>query len=104
MGRSDFYNETGHLSEHKHQLPAFVFGNNRQAAHFDHCLDRLTLFIMCHGGDMTPSPSYNFERVLLVFGKSGFHTCQRFEPTRAWMDKRISNGKADHWAWLESPT
>jgi hypothetical protein len=91
---SVFYNGTRYLSEHKHELPAFVFGNNWQATHFDHCLDRLRQAVMCHG-DMTPSPLYNFEGYPLVLGKSGSHTCRRFEPIRAWMDKRGRNGKAD---------
>lgn len=87
------YNGTGYLEDHKHQLPAFIFGADWQATHFDHCLDRLRQAVMCHG-DLTPSPLYSFQGYPLVLGRSGVHTCRKFEPIRKWMDVRGSDGKA----------
>ncbi|KAM0721307.1 hypothetical protein Q7P37_003595 [Cladosporium fusiforme] len=87
------YNGAGYLRGHEHELPAFVFGNQWQATHFDHCLDRLRQAVTCHG-DLTPSPLYYFHGYPLVLGRSGAHTCRKFEPIRAWMDERAGNGKA----------
>jgi hypothetical protein len=42
---------------------------------------------MCHG-DLTPSPLYFFKGFPVALGKSGKHTCRRFEPIRDWMDQR----------------
>jgi hypothetical protein len=88
------YNGTGYLTEYKHELPAFVSGGEWHAMHVDHCLDRLRQDVMCHG-DMTPSPLFSFEGFPLVAGRSGPHTCRKFEPIRAWLDMRGSNGKAN---------
>lgn len=88
-----FYNGTGYLEGHEHELPAFVFGRRWQATHFDHCLDRLRQAVMCHG-DLTPTPLYNFEGYPLSLGKSGRHTCRKWAPIREWMDRRGSDGKA----------
>lgn len=68
-------------------LPESLVGPNWETTHYEHCLDRLRQAIMCHG-DLTPSPLYIFEGLPVALGKSGKHTCRKFEPIREWMDRR----------------
>lgn len=74
-------------SAHHHELPESVVGPNYKTTHLEHCLDRLRQAVMCHG-DLTPSPLYVFEGFPVALGKSGKHTCRKFEPIRQWMDER----------------
>lgn len=68
-------------------LPESLVGPNWETTHYEHCLDRLRQAVMCHG-DLTPSPLYIFEGLPVALGKSGKHTCRKFEPIREWMDRR----------------
>jgi hypothetical protein len=73
---------------HQHeQLPASLTGPGWKATHLEHCLDRLRQAVMCHG-DLTPSPLYTFKGYHVALGRSGEHTCRKFEPIRQWMDER----------------
>lgn len=82
------YNGSSAQGYHHHdELPDSLVGPNWKATHLEHCLDRLRQAIMCHG-DLTPSPLYRFEGYSVALGKSGKHTCRKFEPIRQWMDDR----------------
>ena len=72
---------------HHHTPPASIVGPNYEATHLEHCLDRLRQAVMCHG-DLTPSPLYVFDGFPVALGKSGKHTCRKFELIREWMDRR----------------
>jgi hypothetical protein len=73
---------------HQHeQLPEWLTGPGWKATHLEHCLDRLRQAVMCHG-DLTPSPLYTFHGYHVALGRSGEHTCRKFEPIRQWMDER----------------
>ena len=84
------YNHSSNDSVDHHQhkeLPAWLTGPGWKATHLEHCLDRLRQAIMCHG-DLTPSPLYTFKGYPVALGRSGEHTCRKFEPIRQWMDGR----------------
>jgi hypothetical protein len=82
------YNSSDGGDYHQHeQLPAWLVGPDWKATHLEHCLDRLRQAIMCHG-DLTPSPLYTFKGYPVALGRSGEHTCRKFEPIRQWMDER----------------
>jgi len=82
------YNGSDGGDYHQHeQLPAWLVGPDWKATHLEHCLDRLRQAIMCHG-DLTPSPLYSFKGYPVALGRSGEHTCRKFEPIRQWMDER----------------
>jgi hypothetical protein len=85
----NLYNHSSEATLHHHSFPESVVGPNYETAHLEHCLDRLRQAVMCHG-DLTPSPLYVFKGFPVALGKSGKHTCRRFEPIRQWMDKRAS--------------
>ncbi|EUC46487.1 hypothetical protein COCMIDRAFT_92693 [Bipolaris oryzae ATCC 44560] len=61
--------------------------------HMEHCLDRIRQALMCHG-DLTASPLYSWPGFPLSLGRSGAHTCRKWEPIREWMNERARNGKA----------
>ncbi|KAF7187155.1 Cyclochlorotine biosynthesis protein R, partial [Pseudocercospora fuligena] len=60
-------------------------------AHVEHCLDRLRQSVMCHG-DLTPSPMYYWDGFGIALGRTGPHTCRKWQPIRSWMDGRASRG------------
>jgi hypothetical protein len=83
----NLYGESSEAESKHHALPESVVGPNYETIHLEHCLDRLRQAVMCHG-DLTPSPLYFFKGFPVALGKSGKHTCRRFEPIRNWMDQR----------------
>jgi hypothetical protein len=81
-------NNTNNSGHHHHsELPSALTGPGWKATHLEHCLDRLRQAVMCHG-DLTPSPLYTFAGYPVALGRSGEHTCRKFEPIRRWMDER----------------
>lgn len=76
-----------HQQQHNTELPEWLTGPGWKATHLEHCLDRLRQAVMCHG-DLTPSPLYTFKGYPVALGRSGEHTCRKFEPIRRWMDER----------------
>jgi len=83
----NLYGESSVAGSKHHALPESIVGPNYETIHLEHCLDRLRQAVICHG-DLTPSPLYVFEGFPVALGKSGKHTCRRFEPIREWMDQR----------------
>lgn len=50
-------------------------------------MDRIRQTIICFG-DMTPSPMYTWDGFNLALGRTGAHTCRKWQPIRDWMDER----------------
>ena len=72
---------------HDHHLGNIKLPRGWDVAHLEHCMDRLRQVLMCHG-DLTPSPLYRWDGFNLAFGRTGEHTCRKWEPIREWMDER----------------
>lgn len=79
----DYYESNGH--DH-HNLSRLSPGLDR--IHIDHCLEQIRSSLMC-AGDLSPVPMYTWKGFPLAFGRSGTHTCRKWEPIRAWYDERI---------------
>lgn len=56
-------------------------------AHLEHCMDRIRQSLQCQG-DLTPSPQYLYDGFPIALGRSGEHTCRKWQPIREWMDER----------------
>lgn len=59
--------------------------------HMEHCMDRIRQSVMCHA-DLTPSPLYYWPGFSIALGKTGEHTCRKWEPIRKWIDDRGTRG------------
>lgn len=59
--------------------------------HMEHCMDRIRQALMCHA-DLTPSPLYLYPGTQLALGKSGRHTCRKWEPIMNWTRDRKGRG------------
>lgn len=92
LSKTLYNGSTAQQYHHHEELPDSLVGPDWKTAHLEHCLDRLRQAIMCHG-DLTPSPLYRFEGYPVALGKSGKHTCRKFEPIRQWMDKRAKKSE-----------
>ncbi|USW58676.1 Putative mycotoxin biosynthesis protein UstYa [Septoria linicola] len=77
------YNST---AAHKHHSSAKL-PTGWDAAHMEHCMDRLRQSVMC-SADLTPSPLYYWEGFNIALGRTGKRTCRKWEPIRAWIDDR----------------
>ncbi|EME44804.1 hypothetical protein DOTSEDRAFT_80397 [Dothistroma septosporum NZE10] len=60
-------------------------------AHMEHCMDRIRQSVMCHG-DLAPSPLYHWEGFGIALGRTGVHTCRKWENIRQWIDDRNTRG------------
>jgi len=61
--------------------------------HSEHCMDRIRQTIMCQG-DLAPSPIYSWSEFPIPIGRTGAHTCRKWEPIREWVNQRALNGKS----------
>ncbi|KAK4496645.1 hypothetical protein PRZ48_012627 [Zasmidium cellare] len=81
------------LSQYMYNSSATVSSySSSDLAHLEHCMDRLRQSIMCHG-DLTPSPLYTWPDSPIALGRSGAHTCRKWEPIREWLDDRKVRGE-----------
>lgn len=86
VSKSVYPNMTNY-QPHDHHLGNAIMPPGWDIAHMEHCMDRLRQVLMCHG-DLTPSPLYRWDGFNIAFGRTGEHTCRKWEPVREWMDER----------------
>ncbi|CAK4034791.1 Hypothetical predicted protein [Lecanosticta acicola] len=78
-------------SHHHGDVKGISFPDGWDVVHMEHCMDRIRQSIMCHG-DLTPSPLYFWPGFKIALGRTGAHTCRKWQPIREWMDRRGEQG------------